>query len=155
MTIYNIMQYNLKKLIDKAEKIDMAFPESWFEKKEQGKPVRLGGSYSKGPATMATSNTGTTNTCIFMMDYPDEMKAFFEILSEELIEYHEAITAATGNTSADGYSLADDNCYLFPPKQYETFCAPVLKKLFDRFAPAPEHRRFQHSDSDMEHLMSV
>jgi len=154
---------DLKKLIKEAEKIDMknaAFPEDWLEKKEQfeketGKPVRLGGNFSRGPATMATSIIGTTNTCMFIMDYPDEMKAFFELLSAKLIEYHEAIMAATGNITINGYSLTDDNCYLFSPKQYEEFCAPVLKKLFDRFAPAPEHKRFQHSDSDMGHLMGI
>lgn len=154
---------DLKRLIAKAEKIDMkkaAFPEDWAEKKEQfeketGKPVRLGGSYSRGPATMATSIIGTTNTCIFMMDYPDEMKAFFEVMAEKLIEYHQAVMDDTQKTEVNGYSLADDNCYLFPPKQYEAFCAPVLKKLFDRFAPDPEHQRFQHSDSDMGHLMGI
>ena len=33
--------------------------------------------------------------------------------------------------------------------------APMLARLFAEFAPAPQHRRHQHSDSDMGHLMSI
>lgn len=154
---------DVKKLIDQAVRLDMktaVLPDGWREKKavyekEAGKPLRLGGGGSRGPATMATSILGTTNTCMFIMDEPEVMKEFFQVLAARLAEYHNALMELTGHDSRNGYSLADDNCYLFPPAQYEKFCAPVLERLFKEFAPEKWHVRHQHSDSSMGHLMGI
>lgn len=154
---------DVKKLIDRAQRLDMkkeAFPENWQQLKEgykiaSGKKLKLGGDFSRGPATMATSILGTENTCIFIMDEPEVMEAFFETLAEKLVEYHEVLMADTGHNTREGYSFNDDNCYLFPPHQYERFCAPLMERLFIEFAPLPEHSRFQHSDSAMGHLMGI
>lgn len=154
---------DVKKLIKRAEKLDMrkeAFPEGWEEEKKRyelstGRKVRLGGDGHRGPATMATSILGTVNTCMFIMDEPEVMDDFFYILGEKLVEYHHALMENTGKESQRGYWITDDNCYLFPPKQYERFCAPVLAKLFKHFAPGPNDRRHQHSDSSMGHLMPI
>ncbi|MGI6707441.1 MAG: uroporphyrinogen decarboxylase family protein [Clostridia bacterium] len=154
---------DVKALIKRAEKLDMkkaAFPEGWREDKERyekatGKRLRMGGEGSRGPATMATSILGTVNTCLFIMDEPDIMKEFFEMLGDKLVEYHQALMEDTGHTKRAGYSITDDNCYLFPPQQYEAFCAPFLEKILKEFAPLPSHRRHQHSDSSMGHLMGI
>lgn len=154
---------DVKRLISRAVKLDMkkaAFPDGWRESKERyeklsGKRLRLGGDGSRGPATMATSILGTTNTCLFIMDEPDIMKEFFSLLADKLVEYHRALMEDTSNSRDGGYSLADDNCYLFPPDAYLKFCAPVLERLFKEFAPSPGHARFQHSDSNMGHLMGI
>lgn len=154
---------DVKRLIDRAIKLDMkkvAFPENWKELKENyekrmSRSIKLGGKGSRGPATMATSILGTTNTCMFMMDEPDIMKEFFSVLASKLIEYHKVLMNDTNQSIKEGYSLTDDNCYLFPPNQYLEFCAPLLDKLFKEFAPLPEHKRYQHSDSDMGHLMGT
>ncbi|OQB14988.1 MAG: methylcobalamin:coenzyme M methyltransferase [Firmicutes bacterium ADurb.Bin193] len=155
---------DVKALIYKYKKLDMkkaAFPEGWQESREQyekttGKKLRLGGGGSRGPATMATSILGTENTCIFIMEEPEIMDEFFAYLAHKLIEYHNVLMEATDNTdNRNGYNIADDNCYLFPPKHYERFCAPVLEKLFKEFSPKPCHKRRQHSDSDMGHLMGI
>lgn len=154
---------DVKKIIDRIARLDMkkeAFPEGWPELKQQyekqsGKKLRLGGDGSRGPATMATSILGTTNTCYFIMDEPDIMKEFFTLLADRLVEYHRVLMEDTSNSRNGGYSLADDNCCLFPPDAYLKFCAPVLERLFKEFAPLPEHYRFQHSDSNMGHLMGI
>lgn len=154
---------DVKKLIHKAEKLDMkavVLPEDWQEKREayekaSGKKLKLGGGGSRGPATMATSILGTTNTCIFMMDEPEVIKEFFEILAVKLVEYHNALMLLTGHDNRKGYALTDDNCYLFPPALYEKLCAPVLERLFKEFAPDIKHSRYQHSDSSMGHLMGI
>jgi len=154
---------DVKKLIDRARDIDMkkaAFPEGWRQEKESyekrtGKKVRLGGEFSRGPATMATSILGTTNTCFFIMEEPEIMDEFFAVLGDKLVKYNIALMEHTGNDARQGYSIADDNCFLFPPAQYERFCAPVLQKLFSEFAPLPGHKRYQHSDSSMAHLMGI
>ena len=154
---------DVKRIIERALKLDMkkeAFPVGWQELKEQyeklsGNKLRLGGDSSRGPATMATSILGTTNTCMFIMDEPDIMKDFFMVLADKLVEYHRVLMADTSNSRDGGYGLADDNCCLFPPNAYLKFCAPVLEKLFKEFAPLQKHCRSQHSDSNMGHLMSI
>lgn len=154
---------DVKKMIEIAQKLDMrkaAFPEGWQEEKARyeaitGNKLKLGGNGSRGPATMATSILGTTNTCMFMMDEPEIMDEFFKVLGDKLIEYHTALMEDTGHNTREGYGIADDNCYLFPPRQYERFCAPVLHKIFNEFAPLPQHKRHQHSDSSMGHLMGI
>lgn len=154
---------DLKELIKRAQKIDMneaAFPEGWVEEKSRfekstGKRLKLGGSASRGPATMATSILGTVNTCMFMMEEPEIMDEFFMTLAQNLVEYHKVLMKNTGHDTREGYVITDDNCYLFPPAKYERFCAPVLQKLFSEFAPQPHHKRYQHSDSDMKHLMKI
>lgn len=155
---------NVKALIKKYEKMNLhneIFPKDWHEARKQyenenGKTLKLGGSFSRGPATMATSILGTENTCIFMMDEPEIMDEFFALLVDKLVEYHNILMEETQNQeNRHGYGFNDDNCYLFPPNQYERFCAPFLKKVFDTFAPGKQDRRHQHSDSDMGHLMPI
>jgi len=154
---------DVKKIIDRSVKLDMkkeAFPDGWRESKDRyeklsGRKLKLGGDGSRGPATMATSILGTTNTCLFIMDEPEIMMEFFSLLADKLVEYHRVLMEDTSNSRDGGYSLADDNCYLFPPNAYLKFCAPVLAKLFKEFAPLPKHYRFQHSDSNMGHLMGI
>jgi uroporphyrinogen decarboxylase len=154
---------DVKKLNNKNSTLDMkkeAFPENWREKKSifektTGKKLLLGGNFSRGPATMATSILGTTNTCMFILTDPDVMAEFFAILAEKLVEYQCVLMADTGNTIKEGYQENDDNCFLFSPELYEMFCAPVLEKIFSEFAPLPSHRRYQHSDSAMGHLMPI
>lgn len=155
---------DLKALVKSYETLDMAkavLPEGWHAARdvyenETGKKLMLGGGGSRGPATMATSILGTENTCMFMMDEPELMGEFFMHLADKLSQYHNILMNITGNTqNKTGYSFADDNCYLFPPRHYERFCAPVLNKIFTEFAPNKEHKRHQHSDSDMAHLMGI
>ena len=154
---------DVKRIIARAEKLDMekeVFPEGWFEEKERveketGNKLDFGSRGHRGPATMATSILGTENTCIFIMDEPEVMKAFYEVLTEKMVEYHKALLKATNSTLQNGYWITDDNCYLFPPSQYEELCAPFLKRVFAEFAPNPDDYRYQHSDSAMGHLMKI
>lgn len=154
---------DVKKIIERAEKLDMekeAFPEEWFAEKERvekttGIKLDYGSRGHRGPATMATSILGTENTCIFIMEEPEIMKAFYEVLTDKMIEYHKALLKATDSELKPGYWITDDNCYLFPPNKYEQFCAPFLERVFKEFAPGPEDSRYQHSDSAMGHLMPI
>jgi uroporphyrinogen decarboxylase len=38
---------------------------------------------------------------------------------------------------------------------YEFFGAPILEAIFNRYAPGESDTRFQHSDSDMGHLLPI
>ncbi|PMQ01194.1 MAG: uroporphyrinogen III decarboxylase [Dictyoglomus sp. NZ13-RE01] len=152
---------DVKELIKKMEKVNMeecALPEDFYEKKElyekeTGKKIKLGSS-SRGPATLATSILGTENLCIFMMEEEELLLEFYNVLCEKLIEYCRVLRKATKNQEY-GFSIMDDNCFLFPPKKYLKFCAPFLERIFKEFAPLPHHLRYQHSDSNMKHLMGI
>jgi uroporphyrinogen decarboxylase len=109
---------------------------------------------SRGPATIATSVIGTTTCLYWLVDYPAEMQRFFEVLADTLVRYHRIIADETGVTFR-GYSFLDDNCALLSPEMYERFCFPVLKRVFEAFAPDPADLRYQHSDSAMGHLLPV
>jgi uroporphyrinogen decarboxylase len=107
---------------------------------------------SRAPATMATSILGTMNVLYWIVDYPEDMDRFFRILGDTIIRYHRLFESET-NTHIEGYSWLDDNCCLYSPLLYERFCYPAMMRVFEAFAPLPEHYRFQHSDSDMAHLL--
>lgn len=150
----------VKDLIKKLEKIDVknVITNELLEKKKNyenvtGKKVRWG-NLTRGPATIATSILGTTNLCILLMDEPELMDEFFAILGEKLTEYVKNVRNYSDNTN-NGISINDDNCFLFSPKLYERYCAPVLAKLFSEFAPNKEDNRYQHSDSNMQHLIPI
>jgi len=153
---------DVKALIKRAEKMDMAaaVPDEWREAREKlraehGRTLRFGHGIN-GPATMACNMLGTVNTCEFIMEEPDVMRAYFEVMAEKSVEYSDAIQLEDiGYISREGWGVNDDDCFLFPPKQYELLCAPFMKKLFDSYAPEPHHRRRQHSDSNMGHLMGI
>lgn len=109
-----------------------------------------------GPATLACNVLGTTNVCYWMMDETDALADFMTVLCHRYIEYREAVvTEDRGAVDRAGIGVNDDCCYLFPPRHYERLCAPFLARFFAAFAPAPQHRRRQHSDSDMAHLMTI
>ena len=38
---------------------------------------------------------------------------------------------------------------------YEKFGYPILKEVFEYYSPNPNDKRFQHSDSDMGHLLPI
>ncbi len=154
---------DVKHLNERNKKLDMEneiFPQGWEQEKDRyermtGEKLKLGGNYSRGPATMATSILGTENTCVFMMEEEKIMNDFFKIMTDKLIEYHHVLMEKTAQENDGGYQINDDNCYLFPPQQYEKYCAPFMEKIFAEFAPTENDSRFQHSDSSMGHLMPI
>lgn len=152
---------DVKRLIERYQKIDIKeeiLKDNLLERKEEyekktNKKIKWG-QYTRGPATIATSVIGTTNLCIFMIEEDDVIEEFYDILGVKLTEYLKTIRELSDNNS-NSIALLDDDCFLFSPKLYEKFCAPVLERLFNTFAPNPNDRRFQHSDSDMGHLMVI
>ena len=43
----------------------------------------------------------------------------------------------TPDKPADGFGFADDNSCLFNPEMYELFGYPILKGVFEVYAPSP------------------
>ena len=153
---------DVKKLILFAQSWDIRkkpIPDTWLEEKEKlqkkGKQLYFAHGMN-GPATIACNMLGTSNLCYFIMEEPEIMDEFYAIMAEKYIEFYETVMMIDhGKVNREGLGINDDNCYIFPPEQYERFCAPFVKKCFEKFAPLPGHRRRQHSDSHMPHLMKI
>ncbi len=112
--------------------------------------------WQRGPCTFATSIYGAETFLMLLMDSPNlavrlrdtilrAMLAIAKLLDEE--------AGFTPATSSRGFGFADDNCALLSPELYELFGYPILKGVFDVYAPGPGDWRYQHSDSAMGHLL--
>jgi uroporphyrinogen decarboxylase len=115
---------------------------------------KVRGAGSRGPATIGTSVCGTMNLMYWLVDAPAEIGRFYELLGDVLVRY-QRIVEREANVTFRGYGWLDDNCCLFSPDLYDTFCYPVMKKVFDAFSPEPQDNRYQHSDSEMRHLLPI
>ncbi len=153
----------LSEWIETYEKTDLrnnAVPETWANEGDlftdkTGIPVTYLPS-TTGPVTMAAAIVGTTELCMWCMDDPGLMKSFFTVLCQKQIEFIEGNQLReNGEIFRTGIGINDDSCCLFSPLMYEQFIAPYLEKLFSVFAPDPEGKRRQHSDSAMGHLMPI
>jgi len=110
----------------------------------------------RGPVTFATSLFGPENLLFLIMDEPELAKRFSDTIRRAMLGLGQVLDTAAGDPTgagARGFSFADDNCCLLNPEMYALFGYPVLKAVFERFAPGPEDRRYQHSDSAMGHLL--
>ena len=159
---------DLEKILDETDKIDIwnfAFPSDWdkkikeiFEKTGQKPEPGFFGRHIRGPCTLASSIIGTNNFIYFWYDEPELMKRFSDTIADVIVKLNKAIDKACGYDEKNkprGFSFADDNCCLTTPDFYEAFGYPVLKKVFDYWSPDEGDQRYQHSDSDMGHLMPV
>ena len=155
---------DLERLLDRVDRLDLReflLPPDWeFEKR------RLFESYGlvpeprrhvRGPVTLACSIMGSENFLFLCMDEPDLARRFSDTIARVIIEMTVILDreADVDRESLRGFSFADDNCCLMTPELYERFGYPILKRVFDYFAPDLPDMRFQHSDSDMGHLLPI
>lgn len=109
-------------------------------------------AWTRGPATMATSVVGTTELMYLVVDEPELAERLFEVLGQTIVRYHRILAAAVGS-AVRGCGILDDNCALFSKPLYDRFGLPAVRTIFDALASEPGDLRFQHSDSDMAHLL--
>ncbi|MEI6521282.1 MAG: uroporphyrinogen decarboxylase family protein [bacterium] len=136
-------------------------PEGWDEAKarlmQQGiKPGLVRGI--RGPVTFATSIFGAEYLIYLIYDNPDLASRFSSLILKGLLKMAEIMDEEAGytpETAPRGFGFADDNCALLTADMYELFGYPVLKGMFDKYSPAPEDWRYQHSDSAMAQLLPV
>lgn len=110
----------------------------------------------RGPCTFACSVYGIENLLLLSFDDPALFARFSDVLARAICARARVLDEEAGlmpETSARGWGWADDNCCLFTPDMYEAFAMPIHHAVFGTYAPAPEDRRYQHSDSDMAHLL--
>lgn len=152
----------LEKTLDRVETMDLRefmLPANWEAEKKRVFETYGTRPWShhgiRGPVTLACSLMGTTNFLYFLMDEDELVDRFADCIADVTIRMTEIMDAEAGKKpgEARGFSFADDNCCLLTPDLYERFGYPILKKVFDHFCPDPADWRYQHSDSDMAHIL--
>ena len=156
----------LKGLLDRVEQRfehlrDFLFPPNWETEKKRlaargTKPPLYRGQ--RGPVTFATSIYGVENLIYLIMDNPELARRFSTLILRAMLERARLMDEEAGYTAATAphdFGFADDNCYLLTPGMYEFFAFPILKGIFERYAPDPKDRRSQHSDSAMAHILPL
>jgi uroporphyrinogen decarboxylase len=154
----------LEALLDRVEQRDIRatiLPENWDEQKArlmpQGIKPRLYRD-QRGPVTFAASVYGVERLIFLILDRPDLAARFRDAILSAMLEIGRILDEEAGytpETAPPGFGFRDDNCYLLTPEMYEFFGYPILKGMFDRYSPKPEHWRYQHSDSAMGHLLPI
>ena len=147
-------------VLDRAEATDVrtwALPEvyraEWESRKAAGKPLRLLGTGSRGPATIMTSVLKVETVFYWMVDHPGLMHRFRDILAEKMVELNTVLREFSNNPH-QGWWITDDNSALFNRRLYREYCYPVLDRVLNAMAPG-DAPRYQHSDSAMAHVMEM
>ena len=112
------------------------------------------GMHIRGPVTAAISICGVENVIFWLVDYPEVMARFRDLLAEKIVELSTLLRRATGAPQR-GFSFSDDNCAMLNADLYERFGLPILQHVFSVFSPDEGDWRFQHSDSEMTHLLPL
>ena len=149
----------VNKLLDNGLRDFMLGPDWDANKKDllaRGAKVPLY-RHQRGPVTFAASIFGVENLLFLILDEPDLAVRFSETIRRAMLERARILDEeAEWEPYPDGggwFSFADDNCCLLTKEMYDLFAKPVLKALFEKYAPGPKASRYQHSDSDMaQHL---
>lgn len=155
---------DLEKLLDRVENIDLrAFmlPDNWHSEKKRIyeefgiRPPLM--RHVRGPVTLACSIYGAENLIFLGMDDHALYRRFANVIANVILGMSAVMDEEAG-VSADtrrGFSFADDNCCLLTPQLYKDFGYPVLKRVFEHYSPDEGDERYQHSDSDMAHLLPI
>ncbi len=140
---------------------DFMLPENWDEEKARltalGKNVPLYRG-QRGPCTFACSIYGPENMLLLYFDDPKLFSRYSDVVGRAILARAKVLDEEAGftpETARRGWSWADDNCCLFNPDMYEAFAMPIHRAVFSTYAANPEDHRFQHSDSDMAHLLPL
>ncbi|MCZ7646132.1 MAG: hypothetical protein M5U26_12730 [Planctomycetota bacterium] len=152
----------LEALLDRVMARDIRsfiLPTNWAEEKARllalgMKPPLYRGQ--RGPVTFATSIYGAEELIFLCLDNPDLAARLRDAILHVMLGIARVLDEEAGYAAGQaprGFSFLDDNCCLLNPKLYEFFGYPILKGIFERYAPNPGDRRYQHSDSPMAHLL--
>jgi uroporphyrinogen decarboxylase len=155
----------LEAILDRIEKMDLRnfiLPLNWEKEKKRiyetyGKKPGLWRGV-RGPVTLATSIYGTENLIYLIYDDPALAERFCRVISDVIFGIATIMDEEAGYSPGEappGFGFNDDNCCLLTPEMYEFFGYPILKRIFDHWSPKPNDYRYQHSDSDIKHLLPI
>ncbi|MBL8027734.1 MAG: hypothetical protein JNL74_15030 [Fibrobacteres bacterium] len=156
----------LEALLDRVEERNInsrkfMLPENWVEEKQRLiargiKPPKY--SSQRGPVTFATSVFGIENLIFLIMDKPELAARFRDLILKTMISIRTVLDEESGYTpenSPKGFSFYDDNCMMLNAEMYEFFAYPIVKTIFEKYAPDSTDWRYQHSDSAMGHHLPL
>jgi uroporphyrinogen decarboxylase len=152
----------LERTLDHVEKLnlrDFLLPKNWEQEKNRVynaygiRPTPVHGV--RGPVTLACSLIGAEELIFLIMDAPELADRFAAAIADTIIGIARLMDGEAGTEGQRGFDFYDDNCCLLNPAMYERFGYPVLRRVFEAFSPDEGDVRFQHSDSDMGHLLPV
>ncbi|MDI9497379.1 MAG: uroporphyrinogen decarboxylase family protein [Bacillota bacterium] len=154
----------LEKVLDRVETMDFRefmLPPEWEAEKTRlyeqyglrPEPLR----HVRGPVTLACSVYGAEELIFLLCDAAELAARFARAITHAILEMGRVMDEEAGTPAAAvrGFSFADDNCCLLNPEMYEAFGYPVLRAVFAHYSPDPGDPRYQHSDSDMGHLLPL
>ncbi|MCC7494804.1 MAG: hypothetical protein IT204_20785 [Fimbriimonadaceae bacterium] len=152
----------LEQLLDRVEGRDLysaLFPANWESEcrrlhEQYGRRPRLGG-HLRGPVTAAMSIYGVENLIYLCLDAPELAARFRDLLADRIIAMTRLFYEVSGTPDRRGFSFADDNSAMLNYDLYAFFGQPILRRVFETFAPGPNDTRYQHSDSAMGHIMPL
>jgi uroporphyrinogen decarboxylase len=156
----------LRALLDRVDaKLDdlraYLLPEGWDDERAAlldagARPPLYRGQ--RGPVTFATSMVGAQELIYLIADDPALASRLSDtILSAMLgkVRVQDEEAGHTPETAPRGFSFLDDNCALLNPEMYEAFAYPIVSAIWAVCSPGPTDSRYQHSDSDMAHLVPI
>jgi len=156
----------LAALLDRVEKRlenlrEFMLPENWDTEKTRltalgVKPPSYRGQ--RGPCTFATSIYGPENMILLCYDDPVLFTRFGDIVGRAILGIARVLDEEGGytpETAPRGWGWADDNSCLFNTKAYEMYAMPIHRAVFATYSPEPANSRYQHSDSNMAHLLPL
>ena len=114
----------------------------------------------RGPVTFAASIFGAESLIYLIMDEPDLAARFSDTIRRAMLARARVLDEEAGWAPyPDGggwFGFSDDNSCLLNKEMYDFFAKPILKAMFEKYAPGPKASRYQHSDSDMaQHLETL
>jgi len=109
-------------------------------------------AWSRGPMTMLTSVVGAETAVWWCLDEPEVMTQFFRVCADLIVRVHRRLAIRRGG-GVRGLAWLDDHCALLNVALYRQFAMPAMLHAFEELAADPAAYRFQHSDSNMEHLL--
>ena len=160
------MRMSSRALLDRVDRKlenlrEVILPANWESEKRR---LMAAGSkpglyrWQRGPVTFATSIYGPERFLMLVLDNPDLTIRLRDTILRTMLQIARILDEEAGytpQTAPHGFGFADDNCCLMTPDMYELFAYPIVKGMFDRYSPAPEDGRYQHSDSPMGHLLPI
>jgi len=156
----------LSALLDRVEKRlehlrEFLLPDNW--ESEKARLLALGEKVptyraQRGPVTFATSVFGAEDLIYLIHDDKPLAARFRDLILQSILGLARVLDEEAGltpDTSERGFFWFDDNSALLNEEMYGFFGYPILKAVFEQYSPGPEDPRYQHSDSDMAHLLPI
>ena len=156
----------LRALLDRVDdRLDdlrgFLLPEGWDDKREAlleagARPPLYRGQ--RGPVTFATSMVGAQELIYLIADDPALASRLSDTILRAMLgkmRVQDEEAGHTPETAPRGFSFADDKCALLIAEMYEAFAYPIVKTMWAVCSPGPKDSRYQHSDSDMAHIVPI